>query len=431
MRRLTDHQRKVALEADDFIKDITSGRVQINEPEVAPARPGEYDQELNRQAGIAEVLGIGRTQADSDRVYDLLRLGKDAPYGVREGRDMQGLGYLGIDGDYKSDSTIRLHRNNLEAADPLIDSSVVNSNLIDGYHGLTTEYLSDKTASELQKKSGKSIAGFNRLAGEYYGQQALKLSGATPVADVDRSDNVVNNPKHRNSTLGTDRLIETNRSFLGQDVGAPAGDYRYIDPDGYLLVDDYQVATYGRRDRDVPIKLQMAKESTLKPSDTRRFAGELQKSAQGRKSIDTALGLLLDAGVLPPLHRKSYKHGDFVPKGGYTRAGKMTSDGNRMGVLNKPIEDGGQHRYQNVLFGIQDQNTLGQIGGAVPKGFAQVDTRKARGYLADLANKGLLEREVRIGTDGSIYTNTPLQHLLNAGVATDMAKTAPLVRQLL
>jgi hypothetical protein len=352
---------------------------------------------------------------------------------------MQGRGYLGIDGDFKGDSTIRVHRNNLDIEDPLIDSSVQNRGLIDGYEGNATEYLSDSTANQLQRGSGKSVGGFNRLVGEYYGQQAMKLAGARPVADIDRSNNVVRMRDHANSTLGTDRLIETNRSFMGRDVGAPAGDYRYIDPEGYLTVDDYQVATYGPRTNGVPIKLQMVKESSLKNSDQRRFAGELQKAAQGRKSIDTALGMLMDKGVLPPLYQGSLKHGGSIPAAGYTRAGKMTSDGARMGKLNMPIEDGGQHRYQNVLFGVQSQDRLNQTGGGVPEGYYQVNARKAREYLADLGNKGLLQDEVRIGPprqgapagDGSVYTNTPLRDLLNAGVATDMVTANPLVRQLL
>ena len=84
------------------------------------------------------------------------------------------------------------------------------------------------------------------LLQEYYGQQALKLAGNTPVDDANRSYNVRDgrfkdkrtgpmiDPGNRNHQTGyvePDRLIETNASMLGGDVGRPAGDYRYFTPD--------------------------------------------------------------------------------------------------------------------------------------------------------------------------------------------------------
>ena len=121
-----------------------------------------------------------------------------------------------------------------------------------------------------------------------------------------------------------------------------------------------------------------------------------------------------------------------MPKEGYTRAGKITSDGRYMGALNKDIERGGQHRYDNIVFGVQSEGKLGQLGGAVPQGYFQVDSEQARQYLAGMAKQGTLADAVRIGAaDGSIYINERLQRLLDAGVAVDMAKASPQVRQLL
>ena len=382
-----------------------------------------------RQEQIAPDVSPAEIERNRRLVQGTIDITPVAPYNTALGAEVQG---LGIDGAFKPDSTVRLHTQYANTGDTVLLPEVA------GYGiqplGIATEYLSPATEAALLQASGKAPAAFNRVLGEYYGQQALKLAGNTPVPDAERSTNVVNSPNHPNSTLGTDRLIETQRSVMGQDVGPAAGDYRYLDNDGYLHVGDYQVATHKPGNRDIPIKLQLAKESSLSPANTRRFAGELQKAAQGRKSIDTALGLLLDAGVLPQLVQRSYKFDGTPPKSGYTRAGKVTSDGNRMGALNVPIETGGQHRYDNILFGIKGQKALGQIGGGVPDAYYQVDTQAARNFLAAVANEGGLTKgpsAINIGADGSIYTNTPLSDLERAGVAVNLLNQAPSVHQLL
>ena len=103
-----------------------------------------------------------------------------------------------------------------------------------------------------------------------------------------------------------------------------------------------------------------------------------------------------------------------------------------MGKLNKPISQGGQHRYDNILFGVQSGRQLKEIGGQVPKGYFQVNSELARQYLARMADKQTLANAIRIGVDdGSIYINEGLTDLLKAGVALDMAKASPTVSQLL
>ena len=432
------YRERIALEADDLIKAIHKGEVEIVEPEVAVARPGEYDQELQKQQAIAEVLGIGRTQADADRAYELLRLGMDAPYGIREGREIQG---RGIAGNFQDDSTIRIHRNNLTMADPLISSSVKNNEVIDGYTGLMTEYLSPEGEQALFKlwkaeqeadpyrKNQNTPEHFNRALQEYYGQQALRLAGNTPVLDKNRSYNVTlnKNRNHPNSTLGTDRLIETNASILGGDVGNPAGDYRYNTPDGQLGVGDYQGADYKRGERplEAEIRLQLIKGSKMSPRQRSQFAGNIRAAAAGVADIDDALRIMKSKGQLPELVMEEIKQNKPSRTGRTSgmRAGKMMSDAPFMGSMN--FND--QHQYSHVLYGLQNSDNLSVLGqgGGVPQSYYNVPTEKARRFMA--SNPA----EIRTGADGSAFMAPSLQQLLDAGVATDMLRAYPQVRQLL
>jgi len=438
------YEERIALEADDFIKAIARGEVDI--PEAY-----DYGPELARQQAIAEVLGIGRTPADADRVRALLFDGVDTGYGVRTGAQLQGRGRLGIDGDYKSDSTVRIHRSELDGTDPLLADDVKNRALTDGYLGIETEYLSPKGAQDLYNRWAKtasdpSVENFNRFLGEYYGQQALRLTGATAVPDDYRSRNVVLNPNHPNSTLGTDRLIETNKALIGEDVGNPAGDYRYVNPQNQLVVGDYQAALFNTDDAphmgDAEVRLQMLKGSKMTRDQRERFAGELIKAAAQTDDIDEALEIMRKHGDLPNLvqaeikqnKRKFDRNGREITSG--MRAGKMTSSGEHMGRLNNrysPEEvgydgpNGGQHRYQHVLFGVTDGDKIGNIAGVTPSGFYNVDTANARRYMAKNAENMPIHR----GADGSAFFKPTLAQLVNDGVAVNLTTAYPQVRQLL
>ena len=446
MRQLTERQRRVALEADDFLQAIYRGDVDIrpSEPEIAPAASGMYDAELAKQQAIAEALNVGRDDADRMRNYELLRLGIDKPYETRTGAEMQGLGYRGIDGDFKSDSTVRVHRNNLKVDDPLLLSSVGNKSLIDGYQGDATEYLSpageaalyklwkaEQEADEFKANQNTPEA-FNRSLQEYYGQQALKLAGNTPVSPDQRSYNVrMDAGRNPNSTLDTDRLIETNASILGGDVGRPAGDYRYVTPDGRIKVGDYQVADYRdpRRPMDAFIRLQMIKGSKMSPEQQTRFAGNIREAAVGVEDIDKALQVMQERGDLPELvmgnikqdKPRYFKDGTEDKRLGM-RAGKMMSDAPFMGQLNRNR----QHRYEHVLYGLQgpELKQLG-AGGGIPRAYFDVPTKKARQYMANNTDN------IIMGEDGSAFMRPTLAQLLNAGVATDLVSAYPQVRQLL
>jgi hypothetical protein len=400
--------------------------------------------------------------ADKVRNYELLREGKDNAYESRKGSEMQGRDFLGIDGDFKSDSDLRVHRVNLDEVDPLLDSSVVNNRMVDGYYdGVVTEYLSPKQTQKLynkweketleedkrlrRRKSQATPDNFNRALAEYYGQQALKLAGNKKVDDRSRSFNIVNSPNHPNSTLRTDRLIETKRGLLGADVGNPAGDYRFTRPDGSIGVGDMQIATYepGQMPLEALVRLQALKGSKMSREQEQRFAGQLIKAAAQTDNIDTALEIMRKAGDLPQLvqgeikrnKRKFDRDGNEITSG--MRAGKMTSSGQYMGARNSQIEgrgrfDGpaaGQHRYDQVIYGINDTDSM-KIPGSVPQAYINVDTAVARPYMNERAAKMQLQTR-GLDADGSAFIPTTLKELLRDEVATNMVEQHPQIAQLL
>ena len=84
---------------------------------------------------------------------------------------------------------------------------------------------------------------------EYMGQQILRTIGATPVADRDRSEKVVQGIRKElgrrpeplpasQSTAGTDRLVENGVGLLSPDIDL-SGDFRYM-MDGQVRVGDMQ-----------------------------------------------------------------------------------------------------------------------------------------------------------------------------------------------
>lgn len=419
-------RERIALEADDFIQAIRRGEVEVGDTY-------DYGPELRQQEAIASALGIGRTQADADRVRALLFDGIDTGYGVATGAQLQGRGRLGIDGDYRSDSEIRLHRNDINEVDPLLDESVNYRGITDGYNGIESEYLTPGAAQALfrewapsQRPKQRTPDHFNRAIAEYYGQQALKLAGNTPVSDADRSYNIRRDSgRNRNTTLGTDRLIETNRSMIGGDVGMPAADYRYNTPAGDIRVGDMQVALYDSNPGEAGVRLQALKGSKMTPAQERRFAGNLIAAARESGNIDEALWRMHQRGELPPLSREEIKrHQRDKPNG--MRAGKMTSDAWFMGGEN--FND--QHRYQHVLYALQKERPQTETLGAVPRGYVDVDTAAARVFMNDNAER--LKLMATIGSrDGSAILHSNVDELIKAGVATDLISKHPAIAQLL
>jgi len=368
-----------------------------------------------------------------------------APYREVTGADVQG---RGIDGPFKKDSTIRLHTEYGKTNDPVLAPDAEQYGIRET--GLRTEYLSPKGAQDLYRKwqpqqqaearrrrmkPQDTANHFNRATAEYYGQQALKIAGMKPVADKDRSYNIRDGRSkkqpqglrnHPNSTLGTDRLIETNSSILGGDVGMPAGDYRYYTPDGNIGVGDMQVATYepGRKAGDAIVRLQALKGSKMTPEQEAGFTENIRRAASKSGDIDEALERMFNAGQLPQISRDEIKRYQDRPDTGM-RAGKMTSDGHFMGSEN--FND--QHRYQHVLYGVQNANTQNTTLNAVPERYINVEASDARKYMNDNVGKMRL-RTQGYKPDGSAYVMASLNDLLETGAATDLAEMIPAIRQL-
>lgn len=354
-----------------------------------------------------------------------------APYNTVRGSEVQG---RGIAGPIKPDSNVRIHTEYGNTGDALLDTDVAQYGLRE--LGVNTEYLSPQTSQQLYSqwasqqradpytKEQSSVEHFNRSIGEYYGQQALKLAGMKPVQDVDRSFNVKrDNGRNANSTLGTDRLIETNASLLGGDVGMPAGDYRYYRPDGTVAVGDYQVSNYDSNPLDAAIRLQMIKGSRMRPRDHDQFASNLRTAAQESSNIDEALALMNRREQIPNLVTGNIKRNNPREQRYGMRAGKMMSDAPFMGQLNH----NDQHRYEHVLYGLNPTKALLTTPGAggIPTAYVDVNTGNVREYMNDNV------QDARMGADGSAFIRSDLRSLLNAGVATNLSDKYPQVRQLL
>lgn len=351
-----------------------------------------------------------------------------APYRTASGADVQG---LGIDGAFKPDSTIRLHTEYGKTNDPVLAPDAEQYGIRET--GLKTEYLSPQSTQALyqqwapaQYETQRTTDHFNRAVAEYYGQQALKLAGNKPVADRDRSYNIrKDRGRSRNTTLGTDRLIETNASMIGGDVGRPAADYRYQTPAGDIRVGDMQVATYDRNPTEASVRLQALKGSKMQPEQERRFAGNIVAAAKQSGDIDQALQLMHQRGQLPSLSRGEIKRGHRGKPDGM-RAGKMTSDAPFMGSEN--FND--QHRYQHVLYALQQRDAQANTLGAVPTHYVDVDTAAARVFMNDNAER--IKLMANMGSrDGSALLHSNVAELMRAGVGTNMADAYPQIRQLL
>ena len=392
-----------------------------------------------RQEQIAPDVSPAEIERNRRLVQGTIDVTPVAPYNTALGAEVQG---LGIDGAFKPDSTIRLHTQYANTGDTVLLPEVAGYGIQPT--GLATEYLSpataqsmydswaklqQATAQQLNRKPQDTVDHFNRAIAEYYGQQALRLAGARPVADADRSYNVLHhrNANHPNSTLGTDRLIETQRTLMGQDVGMPAGDYRYYNPLGGVTVGDMQVATHDRGESplNAVVRLQALKGSKMTPQQEESFSKNLQAAAEGASDIDKVLQIMESKGQLPQLVRGEIKRYQNRPDTGM-RAGKMTSDAPFMGQEN--FND--QHRYQHVLYGLQDESTQGSVPGVAPAAYINVDSSAARRFMAEHADQMRL-RTTGYKPDGSAYVMANLGQLLKEGVAENVVEAHPIVMQLL
>ena len=372
-----------------------------------------------------------------------------APYRQISGSQVQG---LGIDGQFKPDSTVRLHTEYGNTNDPVLAPDAEQYGIRET--GLKTEYLSPSAEDSLYKEFRKrevegaaakgwkepteqqlSRESFNRFAGEYYGQQALKLAGNRAPNDTKRSSGVKRaGPNHPSTTLGTDRIVENSNALTAPEIKNSA-DYRYVTPQGNVEVGDFQVQTYdrGQAPLSTDVRLQLVKGGNWAGQDTpwrggaERLASKLESASTGIKDIDEAFARLERRELIPPLQQGNVKQ-RRDGRGPYAiRGGKLGSNAPFLGQMNR--DD--QHRYDNVLYAVQNTERLQNAGGAVPQGYYSVNADTARQHIAEIAQAGQLGSYLNMGGDGSVFIKKPLQDLLQAEVATDMVAAYPQIRQLL
>ena len=292
------------------------------------------------------------------------------------GINAQDIPQSGIDGQFKDDSEVRRHVTG-ELNDDVLDLTRKD---------VYTEFLSPRGRQqayddwEPYNSRQNSLSFFNRAASEYYGQQALRLTGATPVSNKDRSKATQWHGHQGNpaSTINTDRLIENSSQLTSKDTDF-SGDFRYYDKDGKLTVGDNQT---GELNPDGSVNFNILKKSNLGGADMNQVKSQMVDIAQEYKrqgispTLDLILGKMMQKGDLAPLVKGA--------RGVGTRAGKLTSSGNIMGAEN----DNDQYRYEKILYPITPKGAIHHDEGYLPESFRMFDTEKIRSALGKLLAKG-------------------------------------------
>ena len=393
---------------DENFENLLENALQYTEQQAA--RP-----EVDIDALIA---GTSKT-AEQQIAKDLILKGmmpSAIPADLYRAQDLVNKSELGIAGPYQSDS--------------LIKQSVIGGLDSDGELSLQhlpvrTEFLSSNTEEQLfnewkkqQRPEQATRLNFNADVGEYYGQQALRLAGAKPVLDRDRSEKVVRgvrkDPGRRpeplppeQSTKGTDRLIENSVGILSPDIDF-SGDYRYM-MDGDVKVGDYQTGEV----RDT-IRLNVLKAVQGDGEDARTLKRnwamtERKLAAQGIKPTpDRVIGNMVDQGLLPPIKRG--KDGIGI------RAGKSMS----AHPLFKHQNNESQFRYDDILFGHTTPAKRHQARGYIPEELVLVDNAKA---LQAVGPSDVMAFK------GSVNVVPQIDDLVAAGAAQRLEQL-PAVRQL-
>ena len=240
---------------------------------------------------------------------------KGVPYDSFEGRAIRKQpGQLGIQGDFMPDSEVRIHTVEGSEIDPLTGTPMIIRKPV------MTEFMTDKDAVALYRKwkagneeisrrgigpfrADTDIGSFNRFLVEYYGQQGLKLRGMQAPTDKQRSKATKEAAsKGKATSIGTDRLLEMSPSMLDPEVRFQK-DYRYVTPDGRVVVGDSQ--TLPNRDATNDYGLEIINASRMTPTQEKQFEINLgQQIRDARKdnpfsTIEDALLALQSKGQLP------------------------------------------------------------------------------------------------------------------------------------
>lgn len=408
---------------DRLIKEIRDeGKEELKQEAIVQMRHPEVS--------IDGLMGGTSRTAEQQVARGLLFEGKMPdvlPADLYSASDLTDKSELGIAGPYKQDSAIK------QSTTGGLNSK---GELEVEHHPIRTEYLSADTEERLfgewkRLNNSTSRRNFNAGIGEYYGQQALKAVGNTPVADDQRSFRVRQGKRNDysegrrtvkpvepgDSTLGTDRLIENSAGLLNPDIDQ-SGDYRYVSPEGYLTVGDYQTGEL----RDT-VRLNLLKSLSPGVADTFKQkyprGVEILQEKGLKPTPDNVVRLMLDDGVLPPIKRQARDAG--------IRGGKALSDSPTFREAN--IDD--QYRYNEYLFGHGQKDNLDQPYGYMPEEMILVDLAKANQALGDKPGPVRLHgrRDARYDDMGADVAAS-ISDLMAAGAAKRLSDD-PRVKQLL
>ena len=414
---------EVSASLDKLIKEIRDeGREELKQEAIV--------QMIHPEVSIDGLIGGTSRTAEQQVARELLFDGKMPdvlPADLYSASDLTDKSELGIAGPYQQDSAIK------QSTTGGLNSK---GELEIEHRPIRTEYLTEDAEERLFKEwqrlnNSTSRRNFNAGIGEYYGQQALKAVGNTPVPDDQRSFRVRQGKRNDysegrrivklveagDSTLGTDRLIENSVGLLNPDIDQ-SGDYRYVSPEGYLTVGDYQTGEL----RDT-VRLNLLKSLSPGVADTFRQkyprGVEILREKGLKPTPDNVVRLMLDDGILPPVKQQARDSG--------IRGGKALSDSPTFREAN--VDD--QYRYNEYLFGHGQKENLDQPYGYMPEEMILVDLGAANRALGDKPSPIMVHgnRRARYDDMGADVAAS-ISDLVEAGAAKRLSED-PRVKQLL
>ena len=328
---------------------------------------------------------------------------------------------LGIDGPFQNDSEVRGHTRIVENADGTIEVKR-------GPKRVQTEILSPKGVRRLYERwrnmpdeYGKTdIPTFNAFAGEYYGQQGLKVAGYQPVEDSERSYAQRSRSGQRMAraedfTIGTDRLIETSPRLTTPEVSGGMADLRYKTPDGKIRVGDYQTGDLGGK-----INVSVLKNvKGVTDAEAENIPQSILRNLDYRsnEAFDKAIDRAIDAGDLPPLAQGNRGMGRSM------RAGKVTSNAPLTGRFNTHPYDTTKSQFtmDDIVYGLGEKGWRDNLdGGQQPKQLLIADTGKMREMIGRNLTEASLNNEplssiIKVGPDKTagrgVYSTPEVERL--------------------
>jgi hypothetical protein len=331
---------------------------------------------------------------------------------------------LGIDGPFQNDSEVRGHTRIVENADGTIKVKR-------GPKRVQTEILSPKGVRRIYDKwrsmpdeYGKvDVPTFNAFAGEYYGQQGLKVAGYEPVKDSERSYAQRSRSGQRMArpedfTVGTDRLIETSPRLTTPEVSGGMADLRYKTPDGKIRIGDYQTGDIGGK-----INVSVLKNvKGVSDSEARSVPQAILRNMDYRanEALDKAIDAASKEGSLPPLAQGNRGMGRSM------RAGKATSNAPLTGRFNTHPYDTTKSQFtmDDIVYGLGEKGWRDSLdGGQQPKRLLIADTGKMREMIGRNLTEASLNDEplssvIKVGPDkpaGRGVYSTPEVDRLTSG----------------